>query len=60
MKPQGRRRRRRTGTPSLRGLQGRSATGRDGQAAKEELSAIWGLDAGKIILAFRQGKVFFT
>jgi murein tripeptide amidase MpaA len=42
MKPQGRRRRRRTGTPSLRGLQGRSATGRDGQAAKEELSAIWG------------------
>src|ERR1019366_1907362 len=46
MKPQGRRRRR-TGTPSLRGLQGRSATGRDGQAAKEELSAIWGAGCRK-------------
>jgi hypothetical protein len=59
MKPQGRRRRR-TGTPSLRGLQGRSATGQNGQAAKEELSATWGLDAGKTILAFRRGEVFFT
>jgi hypothetical protein len=58
MKPQGRRRR--TGTPSLRGVQGRSATGQDGQAAKEELSAIWGLDAGKLFLAFRRGEVFFT
>jgi len=27
--------------PSLRGLQGRSATGLSGQAAKEELSAMW-------------------
>src|SRR5882757_5825439 len=26
---------------SLRGLQGRSATGQNGQAAKEEMSAIW-------------------
>src|ERR1039458_4011812 len=46
MKPQGRRRRR-TGTPSLRGLQGRSATGQNGQAAKEELSAIWGAGCRK-------------
>src|ERR1035437_5541723 len=45
MKPQGRRRR--TGTPSLRGLQGRSATGQNGQAAKEELSAIWGAGCRK-------------
>ena len=52
---------RNTGAPSLRGLQGRSATGLNGQAAKDEVSAVWrGLDAGKIILAFRQGKVFFT
>jgi hypothetical protein len=42
-------------------LQGRSATGLNGQAAKEELSAMWrGLDAGKIFLAFLQGEVFFT
>jgi hypothetical protein len=27
--------------PSLRGLQGRSATGLNGQAAKEEVSALW-------------------
>jgi len=47
--------------PSLRGLWGRSATGQDGQAAKEEVSAMWrGLDAGKLFLAFRQGEVFFT
>src|ERR1035441_2395584 len=47
--------------PSLRGLWGRSATGQNGQAAKEELSAVWrGLDAGKLFLAFRQGEVFFT
>jgi hypothetical protein len=46
---------------SPRGLQGRSATGQNGQAAKVEMSAIWrGLDAGKIFLAFRQGEVFFT
>src|ERR1700721_4169083 len=32
---------RNTGAPSLRGLQGRSATGRNGQAAKEEVSALW-------------------
>jgi hypothetical protein len=27
--------------PSLRGLQGRSATGLNGQAAKDEVSAMW-------------------
>ena len=27
--------------PSLRGLQGRSATGLNGQAAKEEVSTLW-------------------
>src|SRR6202521_2207262 len=27
--------------PSLRGLQGRSATGLNGKAAKEEVSALW-------------------
>ena len=32
---------RNTGAPSLRGLQGRSATGLKGQAAKEEVSALW-------------------
>src|ERR1022692_3561479 len=32
---------RNTGAPSLRGLQGRSATGLNGQAAKDELSAVW-------------------
>ena len=32
---------RNTGAPSLRGLQGRSATGLNGQAAKEEVSAMW-------------------
>ena len=31
---------RNTGAPSLRGLQGRSATGLNGQAAKEEVSAL--------------------
>jgi hypothetical protein len=30
-----------TTAPSLRGLQGRSATGLNGQAAKEEVSALW-------------------
>ncbi len=29
------------GAPSHRGLQGRSATGLNGQAAKEEVSALW-------------------
>jgi hypothetical protein len=32
---------RNTQAPSLRGLQGRSATGLNGQAAKEEVSAMW-------------------
>src|SRR6266478_4831217 len=32
---------RNTGAPSLRGLQGRSATRLNGQAAKEEVSALW-------------------
>jgi hypothetical protein len=32
---------RNTGTPSLRGLQGHFATGLNGQAAKEEVSALW-------------------
>src|ERR1035441_5630826 len=59
MKPQGRRRRRRTGTPSLRGLQGRSATGRDGQAAKEELSAIWGAGCRKNNSGVPAGKSVF-
>src|SRR5208283_1635283 len=31
---------RNTGAPSLRGLQGRSATGLNGQAAKDEVSAV--------------------
>jgi len=58
MKPQGGSR---IAGPSLRGSWGRSATGQDGQAAKEEVSAMWrGLDAGKLFLAFRQGEVFFT
>src|ERR1700681_4030028 len=44
--PQGKRN---TGAPWLRGLQGRSATGLNGQAAKDEVSAVWrGLDAGNI------------
>jgi len=30
-----------TGTPSLRGIQGRSTAGLNGQAAKEEVSAMW-------------------
>jgi hypothetical protein len=33
--------RKKHGGPSLRGLQGRSATGLNGQAAKEEVSALW-------------------
>jgi len=47
--------------PSLRGLQGRSATGLNGQAAKDEVSAVWqGAACRKIFLVFRQGEVFFT
>ena len=46
---------RNTGAPSLRGLQGRSATGLNGQAAKEEVSTMArGLDAGKYF--WRSGK----
>jgi len=47
--------------PSLCGLQGRSATQLNGQAAKEEVSALW--RAGWMpenISAFRQGDVFFN
>jgi hypothetical protein len=52
---------RNTGAPSLRGLQGRSATGLNVQAAKEEVSVLWrGAGCRKIFLAFRQGEVFFT
>ena len=51
---------RNTGAPSLRGLQGRSATGLNGQAAKEEVSALWreGLDAGKYFWRSGRGKCF--
>src|SRR5260370_22001680 len=51
---------RNTGAPSLRGLQGRSATGLNGQAAKEEVSALWreGLDAGKYFWHSGRGKYF--
>ena len=52
---------RNTGAPPLRGTQGRSATGLNGQAAKDEVSAVWrGAGCQKIFLAFRQGEVFFT
>src|ERR1035437_902958 len=48
------------GAPSLRGLQGRSATGLNGQAAKDEVSAVWrGAGCRKIFLAFRQGRSVF-
>src|ERR1035438_6078997 len=51
---------RNTGAPSLRGLQGRSATGLNGQAAKEEVSALWpgGLDAGKYFWRSGREKCF--
>jgi len=54
--------RKRHGGRSLRGLQGRSATGLNGQAAKEESVGTMGEGAGcrKIFLAFRQVQVFFT
>jgi hypothetical protein len=45
--------------PSLRGLQGRSATGLNGQAAKDEVSAVWqGLDAGKYFWCSGREKYF--
>jgi hypothetical protein len=52
---------RNTGAPSLRGLQGRFATGLNGPAAKKKCGH-YGEGAGcrKIFLAFRQGEVFFT
>jgi len=47
--------------PSLRGLQGRSATGLSVKQLKKNCRQCGGgLDAGKIFLAFRQGEVFFT
>src|ERR1022692_2099319 len=47
------------GAPSLRGLQGRSATGLNGQAAKDEVSAVWrGLDAGKYFWRSGREKCF--
>jgi hypothetical protein len=50
---------RNTGAPSLRGLQGRSATGLNGQAAKDEVSAVWqGLDAGKYFWCSGREKYF--
>jgi hypothetical protein len=50
---------RNTGAPSLRGLQGRSATGLNGQAAKDEVSAVWrGLDAGKYFWRSGREKCF--
>src|ERR1700676_4973514 len=51
---------RNTGAPSLRGLQSSSATGLNGQAAKEEVSAPWqeGLDAGKYLWRSGREKCF--
>ena len=50
---------RNTGAPSLRGLQGLSATGLNGQAAKDEVSAAWqGLDAGKYFWRSGREKCF--
>ena len=51
---------RNTGAPSLRGLQSSSATGLNGQAAKEEVSAPWqeGLDAGKYLWRSGREKYF--
>ena len=51
---------RNTGAPSLRGLQGSSATGLNGQAAKEEVSALsrGGLDAGKYFWRSGREKCF--
>jgi len=45
--------------PSLHGLQGRSATGLNGQAAKDEVSAVRrGLDAGKYFWRSGREKCF--
>jgi hypothetical protein len=50
---------RNTGTPSLRGLQGRSATELNDQAAKDEVSAVWrGLDAEKYFWRSGREKCF--
>src|ERR1035437_8467015 len=51
---------RNTGAPSLRGLQGRYATWLNGQAAKEDVSALWrgGLDAGKYLWRSGREKCF--
>jgi len=50
---------RNTGAPSLRGLQGRSATGLNGQAAKEEVSTMArGLDARKYFWRSGREKCF--
>jgi len=48
---------RRIGAPSLRGLQGRSATNQNDQAAKERMSC--GLDAARIFLASGSGRSVF-
>ena len=46
---------------AIRGLQRRSATGLNDQAAYDEVSAVWrGAGCRKILLALRQGEVFFT
>jgi len=44
----------------LRGLQGRSATWLNGQAAKDEVSAVWrgGVDAGKYFWRSGREKCF--
>src|SRR2546425_12635574 len=48
---------RRIGAPPLRGLQGRSATNQNGQAAKDKMSC--GLDAAKTFLASGSGRSLF-
>src|ERR1035437_3192855 len=51
---------RNTGAPSLRGLQGRSATGLNRQAAKDEVSAVWrGAGCRKIPSAVPAGRSVF-
>jgi hypothetical protein len=51
---------RNTGAPSLRGLQGRSATGLNDQVAKDEVSEVWrgGLDARKYLWRSGREKCF--
>src|SRR5450755_4081947 len=57
MKPQ---RGRSIAGPSLRGLWGRSATGHNGQAAQEEVSAMWrGAGCRKIISGLPAGRSVF-